>query len=59
MIDQLTTHCCQRLSALYYIRDYLGQSGIITAFRLCIRPIAICEYGGVILWGLLSHTYGS
>ena len=57
MIDQLTTHCCQRLSALYYIRDYLGQSGIITAFRLFIQPI--CECGHVILWGPLSHTYGS
>ena len=57
MIDQLATHCCQRLSALYHIRDFLGQSGIVTAFRLLIRPI--CEYGGVSFWGPLSHTYGS
>ena len=54
MIDQLATHCCRRLGALYHIRDYLGQSGIITAFRLFIQPI--CEYEGVILGGLCHTT---
>ena len=33
MIDQLVTRCRQRLDALHRIRDYLGQSGIATAFR--------------------------
>ena len=33
IIDQLATRCRQRLGALYHIRDYLGQSGIITDFR--------------------------
>ena len=38
MIDQLVTRCRQRLGALYRIRDYLGQSGIATAFRSFVRP---------------------
>ena len=42
MIDQLVTRCRQGLSALYRIRDYLGQSGIVTAFRSFVRPV--CEY---------------
>ena len=49
MIDQLATCCHQRLGALYCIRDYLGQSGIITAFRSFVRQV--CEYGGVIFMG--------
>ena len=31
MIDQLTTHCRQQLSALYCIREYLDQSGFTVA----------------------------
>ena len=54
MIDQLATHCRKHLGALYRIRDYLGRSGITTAFRLFVRPV--CEYGGVLLWGPLLRT---
>ena len=46
MIDQLTTHCRQQLSALYCIREYLDQSGFTVAYRSFVRPV--CEYGGVI-----------
>ena len=54
MIDQLVTHCRQRLGALCRIRDYLSQSGIATAFRSFVQPV--CEYGNVILlWGPLLH----
>ena len=49
MIDQLVIRCRQRLGALYRIRDYLGQNGIVTAFRLFVRPV--CEYGNVIFMG--------
>ena len=49
MIDQLVTRCRQRLGALYHVRDYLGQSGIVTAFRSFVRPV--CEYGSVIFMG--------
>ena len=49
MIDHLATRCRQCLGALYCIRDYLGQSGIITAFRSFVRPV--CEYGGVVFMG--------
>ena len=46
MIDQLATRCHQHLGALYRIRDYLGQSGIVT-------PLfdQYVEYGGVIFMG--------
>ena len=49
MIDQLVIRCCQRLGALYRIRDYLGQNGIVTAFRSFVRPV--CEYGNIIFMG--------
>ena len=49
MIDQLVIRCRQRLGALYRIRDYLGQNGIVTAFRSFVRPV--CEYGNVIFMG--------
>ena len=53
MIDQLVTRCHQRLGVLYRIRDYLGQSGIVTGFRSFIRPV--CEYKNVIFMGPLLH----
>ena len=49
MIDQLITHCRQRLGALYHIREYLDQSGFTVAYKFFVRPV--CEYGGVIFMG--------
>ena len=37
------------MGALYRIRDYLGQSGIVTAFRSFVQPV--CEYGNAIFMG--------
>ena len=49
MIDQLTTHCRQRLGALFRVKEYLGQSGLVTAYKSFVRPV--CEYGNVIFMG--------
>ena len=49
MIDQLTTRCRQRLGALFRVKEYLGQSGLVTAYKSFVRPV--CEYGNVIFMG--------
>ena len=49
MIDQLTIRCCQRLGALFRVREYLGQSGLVVAYKSFVRPV--CEYGSVIFMG--------
>ena len=49
MIDQLTVRCCQRLEALFCVREYLGQSGLAVAYKSFVRPV--CEYGCVIYMG--------
>ena len=49
MIDQLTIRCRQRLGALFRVREYLGQSGLIVAYKSFVRPV--CEYGSVIFMG--------
>ena len=49
MIDQLTIHCRQRLGALFRVKEYLGQSGLVTAYKSFVRPV--CEYGNVIFIG--------
>ena len=49
MIDQLTTRCRQRLGALFRVREYLGQSGLVAAYKSFVRPV--CEYGSVIFMG--------
>ena len=49
MIGQLVTHCCQHLGGLYYVRDYLGQSDLVTAFKYFVWPVH--EYGGVVFMG--------
>ena len=45
-IDQLTTCCHQRLGALFRVKEYLGQSGLVTAYKSFVRPM--CEYDNVI-----------
>ena len=57
MIDQLTTHCHQRLRALFCIREYLGKSSLVIAYKSFVRPMY--KYGNVILWVLLFCTYTS
>ena len=57
MIDQLTTHCHQRLRALFCIREDLGKSSLVIAYKFFVRPK--CKYGNVILWVLLLCTYAS
>ena len=49
MIDQLATRSRQRLGAVYRVRDYLGQRGLVTAFKFFVRPI--CEYSNVVFMG--------
>ena len=46
MIDHLTTHCRQQLGTLFCVREYLGKSGLVTAYKSFVRPV--CEYGNVI-----------
>ena len=49
MIDQLTIRCRQRLEALFRVREYLGQSVLVVAYKSFVRPV--CEYGSVIFMG--------
>ena len=51
MIDQLATHCCQHLGALYHIRDYVPWSDW---YHHCFQVLSVqpvCEYGDVIFMG--------
>ena len=49
MIDQLSTRARQRLGAIFRVGDYLGQSGLIIAYKSFVRPI--CEYSNVVFMG--------
>ena len=49
IIDQLTVHCHQQLGALFRVREYLGQNGLIFAYKSFVRPV--CEYSNVIFMG--------
>ena len=49
MIDQLTTCYRQRLGALFRVKEYLSQHGLITAYKSFVRPV--CEYGDVTFMG--------
>ena len=49
MIDRLTTRCRQRLRALFRVKENLGQSGLVTAYKSFVRPV--CKYGNVIFMG--------
>ena len=49
MIDQLTVRSRQRLGALFCVREYLGQNGLVVAYKSFVRPV--CEYGSVIFMG--------
>ena len=49
MIDQLATCSRQRLDAVYRVRDYLGQRGLVTAFKSFVR--LVCEHSNVVFMG--------
>ena len=52
MIDHLTTRCCQRMGALFCVREYVGKSGLVTTYKSFVRPV--CEYGNVIYMGAFA-----
>jgi len=52
MIEHISTHCRQRMGALYQIKDYLGPRGLAIAFKAIVRPV--CEYGNVVFIGASS-----
>ena len=49
MIDHLTTHCHQHLGAPFHVREYLGKSGLVTAYKSFVWPV--CEYRSIIFMG--------
>ena len=49
MIHQLSTHCHQRVGALYCVRDYLSPKGLAVAFGSFVRPLS--GYDGVAFMG--------
>ena len=57
VIDQLTNCCHEQLGAPFYVREYLGKSGLVTAYKCFVRPMH--EYSNVMFWELLFCTYTS
>ena len=49
MIDQLATRSRQRLGVVCRVGDYLGQRGLVTAFKSFVRPA--CEYSNIVFMG--------
>ena len=49
MVDNMSTHCQQRIGALYRVKDFLGPRDFSVAYRSFVRPV--CEYGSVAIMG--------
>ena len=46
MVDSMSTHCRQRMGALYHVRDFLGPRGLgLGLDKSFVR--AVCEYSSV------------
>ena len=49
MIENMSTHCRQKMGTLYHVRDFLGPRGLAVAFKSFVRPV--CEYFSVAVMG--------